>query len=41
MDSPNFFRRVVAVVVGSAPQKEAPLHGLRVRGLILLSFAKR
>lgn len=37
----EFLWRVVAVVDGSAPQKEVPLHGLRVRGLILLRFAKR
>lgn len=34
----EFLRRVVAVVDGSASQKEAPLHGLRVRGLDLIAF---
>ena len=36
----EFLRRVVAVVDGSAPQKEAPLHGLRVRGLIYIAFCE-
>ena len=39
--SESFPERVAAVVDGATPQKEAPLHGLRVRGLILLRFAKR
>lgn len=36
----EFLRRVVAVVDGVTPQKEAPLHGLRVRGADLIAFCE-